>query len=56
MNYKIDFRNLNNNEKELTENYIKENFDDLNLHLGYNYAIDVTDAIGRTANVDIYVA
>lgn len=56
MNYSIGFRNLNEFEMKKVKIYIKENLQDLELHEGYNYAIDVSDAIGRTANVDIFVA
>lgn len=56
MKYEINFiKYFSDEEKEKISNYIEENFEDLELHSGCNYAVDVSDVIGRTSNVDIDV-
>ena len=35
--------------------FIEENSTDFELKVGMNYAVDVSDIIGRTANVDIEI-
>ena len=56
MQYEIDFINyFNDEEKTKVADYIEENFNELELHAGGNYSVDVSDAVRRTANVDIYV-
>ncbi len=53
-NFEIDFvKYFDETEKEAVVNYIYENFDDLDLHDGFNN-VDVSKAIHRTANVDVY--
>lgn len=55
-NYEINFiKNFNNEEKEKIEIFVDNNFNELELHPGYNNSVDVSDAIGRTAWVDIEV-
>lgn len=49
----VIIRNTNDEETQKILDYIHENMNDLELHDGWNYAVDVTDAIGRTANADI---
>lgn len=49
----VIIRNTNDEETQKILDYIHENMNDLELHDGCNYAVDVTDAIGRTANADI---
>ena len=50
----IDFvKNFSDEERNLIKKYVEENQQDLNLHTGVNYAVDVSDAIDRTASVDI---
>lgn len=52
--YKINFINhFTTEEKTKILDYVKNNIDDFELKSGYNYSVDVSDAIGRTANVDI---
>ena len=56
MNYEINFiKYFNDEEKEKVTAYVEENFNDLDLDKGYNYSVDVSDAIGRTASIDIEV-
>lgn len=55
-NYEINFiKNFNDEEKEKIEIFVDDNFNELELCLGYNHSVDVSDAIGRTAWVDIEV-
>lgn len=55
-NYEINFiKNFNDEEKEKTKIFVDTNFDELELRPGYNHSVDVSDAIGRTAWVDIEV-
>ena len=49
----IRFRNADEEETQKILNYIHDNMNDLELHDGWNYAVDVSDAIGRTFNADI---
>ena len=52
--YKINFINhFNEEEKTKILEYVKNNIEDLELKNGYNYSIDVSESIGRTANIDI---
>ena len=52
--YKINFINhFTKQEKTKILEYVKNNIEDLELKNGYNYSIDVSEAIGRTANIDI---
>ena len=52
--YKISFINhFTEEEKAKISEYVKNNLEDLELKNGYNYLIDVSEAIDRTANVDI---
>ena len=52
--YKINFINhFTKEEKAKILEYVKTNLDDLELKKGYNCSIDVSEAIGRTASVDI---
>ena len=52
--YKINFINhFTKEEKTKILEYVKNNIDDLELKNGYNFSIDVSEAIGRTANIDI---
>ena len=52
--YKINFINhFTKEEKAKILEYVKNNIDDLELKNGYNCSIDVSEAIGRTANIDI---
>ena len=52
--YKINFINhFTEEEKTKILEYVKNNIDDLELKKGYNCSIDVSEAIGRTANIDI---
>lgn len=52
--YKINFiNNFTKEEKTKILEYVKNNINDLELKNGYNYLIDVSEAIGRTANIDI---
>lgn len=52
--YKINFINhFTKEEKTKILEYVKNNIDDLELKNGYNYSIDVSEAIDRTANIDI---
>ena len=54
--YKINFVNhFTEEEKTKILEYVKNNIEDLELKNGYNYSIDVSEAIGRTANVDIEI-
>lgn len=54
--FKIDFiKYFNDEERQKIEQFVDNNFNELELHLGYNYSVDVSDAIGRTAWVDIEV-
>lgn len=56
MQYEIDFINyFNDEEKTKVIKYIEKNFNELELHAGGNYSVDVSDAVKRTASVDIYV-
>ena len=56
MEYEICFINyFSEDEKQKATKFIDDNFNDLELHQGYNYSIDVSDAIHRTANVDIEI-
>ena len=50
--YKTEFSSL---EKELIREYIVLNSQDFNFKQGMNYAVDVTDVIKRTANVDVEI-
>ncbi len=53
---KIDFiKYFSDDEKVKVEDWVSENLQDLSLHTGWNYAVDVTDVVGRTANVDIEI-
>lgn len=49
----IRFINADKEETQKILDYINENVQDLELHEGWNYAVDVSDAIGRTFNADI---
>ena len=52
--YKINFINhFTEEEKAKILEYVKNNIEDLELKNGYNYSIDVSEAIDRTASVDI---
>ena len=52
--YKINFINyFTEEEKSKILEYVKNNIEDLELKNGYNCSIDVSEAIGRTANIDI---
>ena len=52
--YKINFINhFTEEEKTKILEYVKNNIEDLELKNGYNYSIDVSESIGRTANIDI---
>ena len=52
--HKINFINhFTEEEKAKILEYVKNNLNDLELKNGYNYSIDISEAIGRTANVDI---
>ena len=52
--YKINFINhFTKQEKAKILEYVKNNLEDLELKKGFNYSIDVSEAIGRTANIDI---
>lgn len=52
--YKINFINyFTEEEKNKILEYVKNNIDDLELKNNYNYSVDVSEAVGRTANVDI---
>ena len=52
--YKINFINyFTEEEKAKILEYVKNNLEDLELKNGYNCSIDVSEAIGRTANIDI---
>ena len=54
--YDVDFvKFFTDEEKEKVLNYLNENIEDKELHSGWNYAVDVSAAIKRTANVDIFV-
>ena len=54
--YKINFINhFTEEEKAKILEYVKNNIDDLELKKGDNYSIDISEAIGRTANVDIEI-
>lgn len=56
MKYEVNFNNyFSNEEKEKVLDYVSENFDELELKKGMNYGVDVSDAIGRTSNVDVEV-
>ena len=56
MKYEINFiRYFSEDEQEEIENYVAENIEYMDLHQGLNCAVDVSDVIGRTANVDIEV-
>lgn len=56
MKYEINFiKYFSDEEKKEVAKFIEENFEDLELHSGYNCAVDVSEAIGRTSNVDIDV-
>lgn len=56
MRYEINFINhFSDSEQEKIKEFVAANYEYLELHLGSNFAIDVSDAIGRTANVDIEV-
>ncbi len=47
------YNNFSESEKTKVFNYIDNFFDDLGIKSGWNN-IDVSDAIGRTASVDIF--
>ena len=52
--YKINFINhFTKQEKTKILEYVKNNIEYLELKNGYNYSIDVSESIGRTANIDI---
>ena len=52
--YKINFINhFTEEEKTKILEYVKNNIEDLELKNGYNYSIDISESIGRTANIDI---
>ena len=52
--YKINFINhFTEEEKAKILEYVKNNLNDLGLKKGYNCSIDVSESIGRTANIDI---
>lgn len=52
--YKINFINhFTKEEKNKILEYVKSNIDDLELENNYNCSIDISEAIGRTANIDI---
>ena len=52
--YKINFINhFTEEEKAKIVEYVKNNIEELELKNGYNYSIDVSEAIDRTASVDI---
>ena len=52
--YKINFiNNFTKEEKAKILEYVKNNIEDLELKNGYNYSIDISESIGRTANIDI---
>ena len=52
--YKINFINhFTEEEKAKILEYVKNNINDFELNKGYNCSIDVSEAIGRTASVDI---
>lgn len=52
--YKINFINhFTEEEKAKILEYVKNNINDFELKKGYNCSIDVSEAIGRTASVDI---
>ena len=52
--YKINFINhFTKEEKTKILEYVKNNIEDLELKNGYNYSIDISESIGRTANIDI---
>ena len=52
--YKINFINhFTKEEKAKILEYVKNNIEDLELKNGYNYSIDISESIGRTANIDI---
>ena len=52
--YKINFINhFTKEEKAKILEYVKNNLEVLELKNGYNCSIDVSEAIGRTANIDI---
>lgn len=55
MKYKIIYvKYFNDSEKQKIAEYIAENINDFeDIKLGCNYSVDVSKAIGRTANVDI---
>lgn len=57
MKYEIIYvKYFNDSEKERVAEYVEKNINDFeDLHSGINYAVDVSKAIGRTANVDIEV-
>lgn len=55
-NFEIDFvKYFNDEEKNEVKKFVGENIADMELHGGWNYSVDVSDAVNRTANVDIYV-
>ncbi len=55
-NFEIDFvKYFNDEEKNEVKKFVSENIADMELHRGWNYSVDVSDAVNRTANVDIYV-
>ena len=52
--YKINFINhFAEEEKSKILEYVKNNLEDFELKNGCNCSIDVSEAIGRTANIDI---
>lgn len=52
--YKINFINyFTEEEKNKILEYVKNNINDWELKNNYNYSVDVSAAVGRTANVDI---
>lgn len=52
--YKINFINhFTKEEKTKILEYVKNNLNNLGLKKGYNFSIDVSEAIGRTANINI---
>ena len=52
--YKINFINhFTEEEKTKILEYVKNNIEDFELKKGYNCSIDVSEAVGRTANIDI---